>query len=179
METNYEESYRRIMEYQNQEHLRNQKKIRWGIRCVILIPLIFLMLMFSMDSSKVVFLVLWIVSLFTISGYLIYVEYMDYTLQEHLTELGIKEDGKIDTLLPNSSIDSRLAEMERKIAADRAILAKYFGDSEVMPDEALLEEKEDEVEEDSSSEETSEDTASEQKNKKKEKKKDKKKDKED
>ena len=179
METNYEESYRRIMEYQNQEHLRNQKKIRWGIRCVILIPLIFLMLMFSMDSSKVVFLVLWIVSLFTISGYLIYVEYMDYTLQERLTELGIKEDGKIDTLLPNSSIDSRLAEMERKIAADRAILAKYFGDSEVMPDEALLEEKEDEVEEDSSSEETSEDTASEQKNKKKEKQKDKKKDKED
>ena len=175
METNYEESYRRIMEYQNQEHLRNQKKIRWGIRCVILIPLIFLMLMFSMDSSKVVFLVLWIVSLFTISGYLIYVEYMDYTLQERLTELGIKEDGKIDTLLPNSTIDSRLAEMERKIAADRAILAKYFGDSEVMPDEALLEEKE----EDSSSEETSEDTASEQKNKKKEKKKDKKKDKED
>jgi hypothetical protein len=179
METNYEESYRRIMEYQNQEHLRNQKKIRWGIRCVILIPLIFLMLMFSMDSSKVVFLVLWIVSLFTISGYLIYVEYMDYTLQERLTELGIKEDGKIDTLLPNSTIDSRLAEMERKIAADRAILAKYFGDSEVMPDEALLEEKEDEVEEDSSSEEASEDTASEQKNKKKEKKKDKKKDKED
>ena len=179
METNYEESYRRIMEYQNEEHLRNQKKIRWGIRCVILIPLIFLMLMFSMDSSKVVFLVLWIVSLFTISGYLIYVEYMDYTLQERLTELGIKEDGKIDTLLPNSTIDSRLAEMERKIAADRAILAKYFGDSEVMPDEALLEEKEDEVEEDSSSEETSEDTASEQKNKKKEKKKDKKKDKED
>ena len=169
METNYEESYRRIMEYQKEEHLRNQKKIRWGIRCVILIPMIFLMLMFSMDSSKVVFLVLWIVSLFTISGYLIYVEYMDYTLQERLTELGIKEDGKIDTLLPNSSIDSRLAEMERKIAADRAILAKYFGDSEVMPDEALLEEKEDEVEEDSSSEETSEDTASEQKNKKKEK----------
>ena len=82
METNYEESYRRIMEYQNEEHLRNQKKIRWGIRCVILIPMIFLMLMFSMDSSKVVFLVLWIVSLFTISAYLIYVEYMDYTLQE-------------------------------------------------------------------------------------------------
>lgn len=26
METNYEESYRRIMEYQNEEHLRNQKK---------------------------------------------------------------------------------------------------------------------------------------------------------
>ena len=26
METNYEESYRRIMEYQNEEHLRTRKK---------------------------------------------------------------------------------------------------------------------------------------------------------
>ena len=101
METNYEESYRRIMEYQNEEHLRNQKKIRWGIRCVILIPMIFLMLMFSMDSSKVVFLVLWIVSLFTISAYLIYVEYMDYTLQERLTELGI--NGTKDCCRPRNS----------------------------------------------------------------------------
>ena len=168
METNYEESYRRIMEYQNEEHLRNQKKIRWGIRCVILIPMIFLML------------VLWIVSLFTISAYLIYVEYMDYTLQERLTELGIKEDGKIDTLLPNSSIDSRLAEMERKIAADRAILAKYFGESGIMPDEALLEEKEEETDEEKDSDGSSEEKISGNRDgKKKEKKKDRKKDKED
>ena len=38
METNYEESYSRIMEYQNEEHLRNKKKIWWGIGCGILIP---------------------------------------------------------------------------------------------------------------------------------------------
>ena len=192
METNYEESYRRIMEYQNEEHLRNQKKIRWGIRCVILIPMIFLMLMFSMDSSKVVFLVLWIVSLFTISDYLIYVEYMDYTLQERLTELGIKEDGKIDTLLPNSSIDSRLAEMERKIAADRAILAKYFGKSgnKRLEEEsakkaeeqaaAKEKEKEEETDEEKDSDGSSKVQISGNRDgKKKEKKKDRKKDKED
>lgn len=125
-------------------------------------------------------LVLWIVSLFTISAYLIYVEYMDYTLQERLTELGIKEDGKIDTLLPNSSIDSRLAEMERKIAADRTILAKYFGESGIMPDEALLEEKEEETDEEKDSDDSSEEKTSGNKDgKKKEKKKDRKKDKED
>lgn len=121
METNYEQSYRRIMDYQKEIHAKNQKKIRWGIRCVVLIPLVFLMLMFSMDSSKVVFLVLWIVSLFTISAYLIYVEYMDYTLQLQLTELGIKEDGKIDELLP-----------------DRTLIARYFED-ELRSDELLLE----------------------------------------
>ena len=116
MKTDYENSYRKIMEYQNEEHMRNQKKIRWGIRCVILIPLIFLMLMFSMNSSKVVFLVLWIVSLFVISAYLIYVEYMDYTLQKKLAELGIKADGKIDELLSDRNIDSRLAGVEQKMA---------------------------------------------------------------
>lgn len=118
--------------------------------------------------------------LFTISAYLIYVEYMDYTLQERLTELGIKEDGKIDTLLPNSSIDSRLAEMERKIAADRAILAKYFGESGIMPDEALLEEKEEETDEEKDSDGSSKEQISGNRDgKKKEKKKDRKKDKED
>ena len=93
---------------------KNQKKIRWGIRCVILIPLVFLMLTFSMDSSKVVFLVLWIVSLFTISAYLIYVEYMDYTLQMHLAELGIKEDATIDDLLPDKSLIAQYLTEEDK-----------------------------------------------------------------
>ena len=114
MSTDYEESYRRIMDYQNKEHEKNQKKIRWGIRCVILIPLVFLMLTFSMDSSKVVFLVLWIVSLFTISAYLIYVEYMDYTLQMHLAELGIKEDAIIDDLLPDKSLIAQYLTEEDK-----------------------------------------------------------------
>ena len=101
-------------------------------------------------------------------------------VQERLTELGIKEDGKIDTLLPNSSIDSRLAEMERKIAADRAILAKYFGESGIMPDEALLEEKEEETDEEKDSDRSSEEQISGNRDgKKKEKKKDRKKDKED
>jgi len=105
---------------------------------------------------------------------------MDYTLQERLTELGIKEDGKIDTLLPNSSIDNRLAEMERKIAADRAILAKYFGESGIMPDEALLEEKEEETDEEKDSDGSSKEQISGNRDgKKKEKKKDRKKDKED
>ena len=94
--------------------------------------------------------------------------------------IGIKEDGKIDTLLPNSSIDSRLAEMERKIAADRAILAKYFGESGIMPDEALLEEKEEETDEEKDSDRSSEEQISGNRDgKKKEKKKDRKKDKED
>ena len=56
--------------------------------CMIVIPLIFLMLMFTMNSSKIVYLVFWIISLFALCTYLIAVEYMDYNLQERMKELG-------------------------------------------------------------------------------------------
>ena len=91
MQDNKSESYERIMEYEKQVHEKNQKRIKVGIRLVIIIPLIFLFVMFKLDSSKVVFLVLWIVSLFGISLYLIVVEYMDYQMQEKLRELGVKD----------------------------------------------------------------------------------------
>ena len=42
--------------------------------------LYFLILLFWTDSNKVVFLILWIVSLFALATYLILVEYVDYNL---------------------------------------------------------------------------------------------------
>lgn len=49
--------------------------------------MIFLFLLFWTESNKVVFLILWIVSLFLLAAYLILVEYMDYNLQEKLSEI--------------------------------------------------------------------------------------------
>lgn len=93
------ESYEKILQYQQGLHEKNQKRIKVGIKLVILIPLIFLLVMFKMESSKVVFLVLWIVSLFVISAYLIGVEYMDYEMQVRLGDWGISEDKEIKNLL--------------------------------------------------------------------------------
>lgn len=135
-ELDHEKTYSEILKYQEKEHIRNQKRIRWGIRCVILVPMIFLVLMFSMDSSKSVYLVLWIISLFVISGFLIYVEYTDYNMQKKLTELGIREEEKIDQLLPESSIEARLLELENKIAADRLLLEQFMKENELkLPDD--------------------------------------------
>ena len=83
--------YEKFMELQQQVHQRNQKKIRVGLKVNILLPLVFLVISFITDRSKLVFLVLWIVSLFGIAFYLLYVEYMDFELQEQLKELGIME----------------------------------------------------------------------------------------
>ena len=111
MQDTKEQSFEKIMEYEKKIHEKNQKRIKIGIRLVIIIPLIFLTVMFKLDSSKVVFLVLWIVSLFAISLYLIVVEYMDYQMQEKLKELGIKdEDADIKRLIDDNLVVEKVIE---------------------------------------------------------------------
>lgn len=110
-----EESLDRIIEIQQAEHKKNQNRIKWGIRCVIIIPILFLILMFTMETSKYIYLTLWVASMFLISAYLIYVEYADYKIQETMIELGMKDDS-IDNLLPENVVDARLMELSEKIA---------------------------------------------------------------
>lgn len=87
----YEEMYEKLIVYEQKMHENNQKRIRIGLKCIWIIPLIFLTLLFWTDSNKVVFLILWIASLFGIAVYLILVEYADYNLQERLNEITNEE----------------------------------------------------------------------------------------
>ena len=97
--------YEKFQELQQQVHLKNQKKIRVGLKVNILLPLVFLIISFVSDRSKLVFLVLWIVSLFGIAFYLLYVEYMDFKLQEQLMELGIMEkEAEAQALIGNEVV---------------------------------------------------------------------------
>lgn len=99
-EDKFERMYGKLVDYEQQIHAKNQKRIKIGLRCILLIPLIFLILLFATDSNKVVFLILWIASLFALAVYLICVEYMDYNLQETLRELGgMEEDGEPEALM--------------------------------------------------------------------------------
>ena len=94
----YEKLYDMLLGYEQEIHKKNQKRIRIGLRCLIIIPLIFLALLFWTESSKIVFLILWIVSLFLLAAYLILVEYMDYNLQEKLSEIN-DEGTRVDSLI--------------------------------------------------------------------------------
>lgn len=94
----YEQMYEMLVDYERKIHEKNQKRIRIGLKCILIIPLIFLILLFWTESNKVVFLILWIVSLFAIAAYLILVEYMDYNLQEKLNEISDGESG-VDNLI--------------------------------------------------------------------------------
>lgn len=63
-----------------------RKQIRIGFAAMIILPVIFLILMFSIES-KIVFLVLWIASIIVIAVYLIILEYIHERLKQE-TELG-------------------------------------------------------------------------------------------
>ena len=94
----YDKMYEMLADYEQKIHEKNQKRIRIGLKCILIIPLIFLALLFFTESNKVVFLILWIVSLFVLAAYLIIVEYMDYNLQEKLNELK-DEEHEVDALI--------------------------------------------------------------------------------
>ena len=96
--------YDRFLELQQQVHVKNQKKIRVGLKVNIILPLVFLAISFLSNRSKLVFLVLWIVSLFGIAFYLLYVEYMDFKLQESMKEFGIIEDEENQALIGNEVV---------------------------------------------------------------------------
>ena len=95
-----------IKDYYNREHKRNKDRIKYGIIAMVVIPIIFLILLFVVNSSKVIFLVMWIASLFIISGYLIAIEYKDYNMTENLKDIVGNEydDSLIDTAKAISDI---------------------------------------------------------------------------
>ena len=92
MSNQKEEMYDKFIDLQREVHAKNQKKIRVGLKVNLLLPLIFLALSFFSDRSKLAFLVLWIVSLFGIAFYLLYVEYMDFKLQDQWKKFGIIDE---------------------------------------------------------------------------------------
>lgn len=78
------------------------KRIKYGFLCMLIIPLIFLILMFSLDS-KLVFLILWIVSLIALSLYLIVVEYIHDKIQRQADLNGLTSDELMQAIKENKN----------------------------------------------------------------------------
>lgn len=129
----YEEMYEKLLVYEQKMHETNQKRIKIGLKCIWIIPLIFLALLFWTDSNKVVFLILWIASLFGIAVYLILVEYADYNLQEKLNEI-TNEEKK-----PEALLGQEIDEVEIKV---KNVLQKMDDTLNVEQNDVENEEKE-------------------------------------
>lgn len=118
----YKKAYDMVMHYEGQIHQKNQKRISIGLKCILVIPLIFLALLFWTNSSKVIFLILWIVSLFILAAYLIAVEYMDYNLVERMAKLnGEEQEMEGYQLIGNEVLENRIQEVLEKIESEEGM----------------------------------------------------------
>lgn len=118
----YKKAYDMVMHYEGQIHQKNQKRISIGLKCILVIPLIFLALLFWTNSSKVIFLILWIVSLFILAAYLIAVEYMDYNLMERMAKLnGEEQEMEGYQLIGNEVLENRIQEVLEKIESEEGM----------------------------------------------------------
>ena len=87
-EKKYSQLYQALLQEVLQFHSGNQRRIRKGMLSVLL---------FLSDGSRVIFLLLWIVSMFGIAAYLIAVEYIDYEMQNKVKQI-TKKEGELDQL---------------------------------------------------------------------------------
>lgn len=110
--------YQRLLGEMSDLRQGNRRRIRKGLWALVGVTVGLLALVFISQSSKVIFLLLWIVSMFGVAAYLIGVEYMDYQMQHKVGHIANMRDGELSEILtlPESSPKSRLAARLRREA---------------------------------------------------------------
>ena len=99
LEEKYHQLYDRLLEEVAALHKSNQHRIRVGMRALVIVTVGLLLLMFLAEGNKVFTLILWILSMFALSAYLIGVEYMDYELQKKLRDITQEEQATLGQLI--------------------------------------------------------------------------------
>ena len=103
-EKEYHELYERLLAEVAALHQSNRRRIRSGIRMLLVVTLGLMLLMFLAEGNKVFTLMLWIVSMFGVAAYLIAVEYADYELQKKLEYITQMEQESLGALLELPSL---------------------------------------------------------------------------
>lgn len=117
----YHQLYDRLLDEVKRLHELIKVGIRQGLKMLVIVPLLFMVVMFLTQGSKGIFLVLWIVSTFVIAAFLIALEYVDHGIQKRLEEItGMENELPDDLLMPEIELpeidieELRLAAQERR-----------------------------------------------------------------
>ena len=98
-EREYQELYDRLLDEVRTLHKNNRRRIRNGMRLLLVVTVGLMLLMFLAQGNKVFTLMLWIFSMFAVAAYLIAVEYADYELQKKLEQITQMELESMGALL--------------------------------------------------------------------------------
>lgn len=91
--------YGKLLMYAEKVHQANKRRIKHGLISLVIIPLVLTVILLLTDSSRIVFLMIWIACMFVVAAFLLYVAYSDWTLQTTLNELSRDELGEFDSLI--------------------------------------------------------------------------------
>ena len=98
-EKEYHELYDRLMAEVAALHRSNRRRIRSGMRMLVVVTVGLMLLMFLAEGNKVFTLMLWIAAMFGVASYLIAVEYADYELQKKVEQITQMEQESLGALL--------------------------------------------------------------------------------
>lgn len=133
-EKKYSQLYQALLQEVLQFHSGNQRRIRKGMLSLLLVPLVFLVLLFLSEGSRVIFLLLWIVSMFGIAAYLIAVEYTDYEMQNKVKQI-TKKEVELDQLTPLPSAMPQLLPLLRGRGQESEAAPEELAPEELAPEE--------------------------------------------
>ena len=133
-EKKYSQLYQALLQEVLQFHNGNQRRIRKGMLSLLLVPLVFLVLLFLSEGSRVIFLLLWIVSMFGIAAYLIAVEYIDYEMQNKVKKI-TKKEVELDQLTPLPSAMPQLLPLLRGRGQESEAAPEELAPEELAPEE--------------------------------------------
>lgn len=152
----YHQMYSRLVDEVTSIYQANQKRIHKGLWGMIIVLVLYLTLLFVTQGSKVIILLLWIMTMFALAAYLITIEYLNDELKkklEHITQieqdfgpeeadvLAVENLAKLRSFIesPPSLVDVIANKLEMEIKADSD--AAPYAEPDGAAAEAQIEEK--------------------------------------
>lgn len=94
----YKRLYDQLLSFVQELHSSNKKRIRGGLWCMLVLPVVLLLARRLTDSNRVAFLLIWIFCMFVLVGYLIWIAYIDDSIQKKVRE-ALETEKQFDSLL--------------------------------------------------------------------------------
>lgn len=134
--SNTDKLYAKLLIFAEELHMGNKRRIRNGFISLAVLPVLLIIIRLLTDSSRVVFLLIWILTMFVAAAFLIFVAYVDRQLQDTLNELAESEKKEFDSLL---EIRGRSVAKPRRKPAEKVEQPKPEEKPEPKPIEKAIE----------------------------------------
>lgn len=135
-DSRYHQMFDRLVSEVTAIHQANQQRIHKGLWGMVIVLVLYLTLLFVTQGSKIIILLLWIMTMFALAAYLIAVEYLNHELKkklEHITQMELD----LGPTAADPVAEANLAKLRGMIAATPSlvdvILRRLENDAQSAP----------------------------------------------